>query len=619
VKKSTTSAMALMAAVVILGVVFFVLPGLEGPARKVDARAALHVERARRLLQQFDFGLEYKVALLGRLSEADVDVELEDAEGLADAAADEYQRIHSENWERFQPTDWSAEPPRTLRASYGNVAGQIATGVEGRDGLLAANGELLEDALAEVNQALAVSVGDASGRAHAEANRLKAVVLFHQGLSDRLRAGIVRQVAEPQRARLVALLSQAAERSANEALVSTSGVEAHIADLRGRLSTAEQGRRVQERRQSELDATIRSFEERIAAAELTRQAARDEMFRLQAQGLDLADPRASEAFRDALLEQDRRYREADREAQLLRVGSFPKAELLPAGDVLQGRFVEDGQTSTLTVSPGLDHFLGERAVLIASMESTSEAITGLSADLERLQQMRETFVQRQEQAVHRAGQILEEVKAVCGEMEGIDEEADELEEAALELFDQSAAAAQQASQAVGLWIREAQGRTQDLTPAAKDRSAYTVRQDDGWMGGFCTAQVAHARLAQAHVYFARYAARSRYAALLARATEVLELPDVDASAEKGRSEEAREAGVARLSDAISQLEKAHRDTGRHWTLVAQEAAALQLIASFDHEDVRDQAIAAYRSALKGRENEPYAAPFLAVLSRLENP
>jgi len=61
----------------------------------------------------------------------------------------------------------------------------VRQGIAKREELLAENQRILDHALREVDAALGVSVGQASGRDHPEAHRLKGVILYQQGLAKR--------------------------------------------------------------------------------------------------------------------------------------------------------------------------------------------------------------------------------------------------------------------------------------------------------------------------------------------------------------------------------------------------------------------------------------------------
>ena len=57
---------------------------------------------------------------------------------------------------------------------------------------------------------------------------------------------------------------------------------------------------------------------------------------------------------------------------------------------------------------------------------------------------------------------------------------------------------------------------------------------------------------------------------------------------------------------------------KHWTLTAQAAGTTYLLALFGHEDYVTDVIETYRNAVTGRENDGFAATFVARLAKLEN-
>ena len=87
--------------------------------------------------------------------------------------------------------------------------------------------------------------------------------------------------------------------------------------------------------------------------------------------------------------------------------------------------------------------------------------------------------------------------------------------------------------------------------------------------------------------------------------------------ERVKANEAHDAGVDEIEQAMEILQRAHRKTERHWTVVAHAAGTTYLLALFGHEDYADDAVEAYRDAVSGREDEEYARTFVARLNRLE--
>ena len=159
-KQTTWIGVSLIVAAVLFGVEAMIVPSLQGSAQAVEADVAVRLERARRLLHQYQPFLAYHASLVDGLPVDDEDSV--DPLNLSDEAADDYQDRHSAMWEAFQPMDWQ-DQPRSVRASYGDVNSQISQGLAGRDAFLDQNDLLLVQADAAIGEALAVSSGDVSG------------------------------------------------------------------------------------------------------------------------------------------------------------------------------------------------------------------------------------------------------------------------------------------------------------------------------------------------------------------------------------------------------------------------------------------------------------------------
>ncbi|MDO8630175.1 MAG: hypothetical protein Q7R41_06750 [Phycisphaerales bacterium] len=605
-------------AVVVTGGAWLLLPVMQPAQRRVESRAVVHVERARRLLDRFNADLAYRALLVDQLRDSDVEVDATDPAALAEDAGDAYQAKHEELWKSYEPKDWSAGTGRPARANYGNLAGQIRDGIGSRKKLVDENARLLTDALAEADAALAVSVGDASGRTYAEANRLNGTILYHLGLTERVKASLRRGEAEPILRELVDLAEQASALQGSQHLVAESGVDERIKSVRDKLSETES--RVSESRSelSQLDKTVRELEGKWSAARARSDAAQAEVRRIRTAGVDFSDPNGGEAFRKRLMEHDAIFRAAEREAQELEAGSLPKAQIDASGDFLRGRYVEGGRTSDLTVSHGLLHYRDERSVVAIKIESEQKGIDGLKADLARLEALKQSYAQRQAEAAKRLPEIKPDAVAAYDDLSRVQSEAEAIEERALKYLDRSASAIQQAASLADQWVSESREKTQNLSPEAKERSAFNHRADDAWLSGFTAAQSADARSAKAWIYYDRFDAASRTADALATVIKSIPLGEVDVESVRAKADEARTAGIKEIETAMAVLEKAHLKAEKHWTLTAQGAGITYLMVLFGQKDYLADAVEAYRSAVKGRENESYAAKIVSRLQRLES-
>lgn len=591
------------------------LPSLQSPARRVEADAAVQLERARRLLYAYDAGQAYESVLVGRLIDAVVDV---DADDIADELADEYQQIHGELWAAYQPRDWRQGSVYNANANYGNLAGDVSSGLREQEATAADNGKLLGKALSAAKKVLSLTHGDASSRTHAEGNRLQAVILYHQGIAQLSEAQFLRRESMRSRWALSRLAVDAQVASVGRSLVLDSGIDEEVAHLETRRGELREANEADNAAIVALDERISGLAERQTAATRRGEAAQRELDRLRTEGFGFSEPGAMESFRLAVETQSGIYREATRAAHALEFGGYPNAQIDYTGDYLLGRFLQADTGGKPTVVLGLKHYVARRAVRVAAIEQRAPAIEELTGAIERLTDTRRQTEAVQQQAIERLTAIGSQATDVYDELNRIDSEAFAAEDIAIDLLDQAARLAKTASSQSRTWVNEAGRRTQNLSPESRDRSAFAMREGDGWMGAYAAAQEADARLAMAWVYLDRYRAYSANAAALASVTETLTLGEVDPAVEEAKALEAQLAGVEEIGEAMTILQAAHRNADQHWTITAQAAATTYVLTLFGHDRYTSEAIEAYRSAVKGREDEAPAQPFMARLTQLEN-
>ena len=124
-------------------------------------------------------------------------------------------------------------------------------------------------------------------------------------------------------------------------------------------------------------------------------------------------------------------------------------------------------------------------------------------------------------------------------------------------------------------------------------------------------------MVKAWIHYERFVAHSRNAVVVDKFAEMLQLREADSAIERTKASQAHDEGVDEIEQAMAQLRQAHRDSKNLWTFVAQQGAVNHLMAMFGHDDYRADAIASYRNAVTGREDQESARPFVAQLSRLE--
>lgn len=607
---------SLLGGAILLVLSYLVAPRLQSAKRRVEAETSEHLETARRILHQYNAELDYSSILWDQL--AGGGVTLQKPTDLPEDAADEYQKTHEDLWKSFEPVDRNdPDRPTVAKASYGNIATQVRDGLAGREKLVKANERLLADAMQAIEAALAVSVGDESGRSHAEANRLKGVVQFHQGLGLRIRAAAKRSEAVPYRGQLVALAARMRVAESATGMAEGSGCDGQAEALRKRTAELTASADVDRKELATLDSTIAALESRIAAAESKRTQASAVMERLLKAGINFADANGAADFRAKLAEQDRLFREADRAAHVATHGDFPMATIDATGDFLTGKYVENGSSIKLTPAFGVLHHRVERNALAKRIAGTVAAAKELEAGAAQLSGMRASFTEAEAVAAKESSVVREEAGEVFESMNRASAEAYALEEKALDALKKSADTLKQAAGSSATWISDARERTDQIKPEAQERSGVFKRTKDGWMGGFTQAQTADPMLTRAWIFSDRYAAYSQSASLLSDYAGPLGLKEADATAEKEKATAARTAGIAEVKQAMALLEKAHKDVEKHWTVVAQAAGTEYLLALLGDPAYVTESTESYRKALQGREDAAYVQPIASRLRKLE--
>ena len=613
----TTLTAAVTAGGLFFGVSVWLMPSVMQDAKSaVQCDASRGVERARRLLHEYDATLPFNVMILNALDDEGISIDTDD---MSDDLADDYQEIHESIWDAYRPSDFRGDSVRPASAAYGRIAGDIDQGIREQDRFIEDNDRLLGNAMVAIQQALALSVGSESSRSYAEANRLKGVIQYHQGQRDRSAAQVLRVEVDRQRAMLIGFARSVAQLETGQSPAQNEALDETESALSAGLTEVERLLADDRARLRDVDGRVADLSKRLADARQRRDTARQAMKTLRLSGADLGDPNGIERFRMEMTKQDKTYRDAAREAHALEFGAYTSARLDFPGEYLTARFVEDRPTSVLSREFGLVHFRQEQAVLSATMEARQNRRDGLQTAIDQI-----AGVRASQQATRRAtDKQMRRAIALGGEtydrLRKLDSEAFAAEEDALLLFDQAAKSFSQAARNTDAWISEAQQATQGLSPEARDRSALAARTSDGWMSGHIAAQEADARLARAWIYADRYRAYEDQATSLATVADRLQLAEADAEAEQAKSRNSRDAAAEEVEAAMEALRRAHRKAPEgNWTFTAQGAGVTYLMTLLGYDAYLPEAIEGYRKALLGRETEPYAKVFSKRLAELED-
>lgn len=603
-------------ALAVVGATWVFLPSLQSGQQRVEAQGVVHVERARRLLDRYNAELAYRALVLEQLRKEEVGVDAKEAGEVAEAVGDEYQTRHEELWKDFPPMDWKDGTGRPAKATYGNMAGQIRDGVTARAELVKENGALLDEAMKEIEEALRIQAGGASGAEYAEALRLKGVALFHRGVAEQVAARVKRDEMDAPLDELDDLTNEAAQLKAMDGILADSHIDEQISKTKEELGKSEERVAAARGELAKLEGTIRELEGRLVAAQERSKSARAELDRIRAAGVDFSDPQGANEFARKLGEQDLVYRTALRETQELEAGSLPKAQIDITGDFLRGKYLE-GDSKILTTQPGLNHFRAERATLAGKIELEQAGVDAIRSDLARLESGRKPYEAQKALTAQRIPEIQEEASEAYEELSRVDSEAEAIEERGLKFLDQSVTASQQAASLADKWVSEGRDRAEKLSPEAKDRSAGNSRSDDIWIGGFVQAQVADAKAVKAWIYYDRYNAANRITTALERITNQVAIREADLGAQRTKAQTAKDASVKEVELAMAAVEKAHKGTERHWTLSAQGAGITYLMVLLGHDDYLADTVEAYRNAVKSRESEQSVEKLVTRLRGLE--
>lgn len=595
------------------------MPWLQESRSAVDAQASELLERARRLFHQYHAGLDRKAQVLDQLRDSEIDVDVRDRQRLLETAEEEYRNYHTELWALFPPTDWPSggeDKPRPARASYGNLERQIGDGISARKSLLEANRKLLEEALAAVGQALAVRRGEVSASTHAEALRLKAALLYHLGMREQIRGQIARADAEPLLHKLKGLASEAAASAPLTSVVKDSGVEDRIGEVRATIQEAEKQLEKNRASLARLESKVKELESQKTAALARLEETREALDALRAAGVDFTRHDGVEHFAAQVTEKDRAFRQAMRNLHRIQFGDYADARIDDSDDFILGQYVApDGSTGS-TMEYGLSHYQHARTAQTAMVRAAEQAMDGLHGYVARLEAQRNANQATEDRAVAQVSRVQTESKESFEAWTALDSKARALEDEALKLLDQSATQARQAVNATNQWLQSAREKTQSLAAAAA-LSAFDKQQKSRWMSAYTAAQEADARLAVASVQAVRYQSAEAAGAVLADAAGLLGLDEDVAQEQETAAQEAHDAGVEAVNQTLAILEKVHAEVGKHWTVTSQQAAAVYLLALLGHPSFLDDAVEAYRLAVKGREDKPHAQRIVSRLKQLE--
>jgi len=626
VTKAVLPGVAIAAAFLLFGAVYFLTPSLQGDQDVVADDVRRQVEEARRLLDKVGENEERLATVLEGLRLAGVeepddeltrDLVEEDRELLVDAE-DRLRSIlrdlgtrRDDLHQRLERA--GGEPAPDQRRSFGAGADQMVSaireGLAARDRLLQENDQLLQQALEAVNRAKQIQRGQAGGADHPIVLRTEGMVLYSLGSAAYRQAHGARERARAWRSELAATLAALDQQSEPTRLVETSGIEPRIEEARENRQQAAAVLQELRDRLAALRRTVLDLETRLAKQQTIADHARDALDKMSAAGLDFADARGLQRFSAMYAAQSKEYREALRRAHVLEFGILDNAVIDASGDFLIGEYVPADGSGTVSPRRGLYHYRAELVELEKQAAAAQEVLDSLDEKIEAMQASRDRLAQRAEEAVTRAAALREAVAGTYDRLTELLAEAGEHEEVAVAKLTRAVTAfrtAEQKGQALG---REASEAASAAGPSSGP-SPQSILADDRWTPASSRARAADAELRLAMLRYEQYRDLNRDTAVLNEAqrlgVEVDQDPEVLAEA----AELAHQEGLAAAQSAVDNLLRAGRDMNQHYSITAGIAAGYYLQSLFGLPELLPVAVRNYEAAIEGREDSPFVRTYV---------
>lgn len=619
-EKPKTSVLVIAGAlfVVATGAAAVMVPRMQSAHSAGESEVNTHLERARRVLAQYDNNLSVEAGIREVAGDQPFDLPSERLEELLDdpdlditGKASEELQVYARRPEIqgldpaeeelltkiYGPVNWqqhrSPRPPSRVSG-----AGMITKGNTEQHRRLGANHKLLADALQEVSVALAVSRGDYSGRQHAAANRLQGMILYEQGLALEQKLLMMRSRLAERRLALKRQASKIAALAQDQGLTAASEIELRIADAQ-----AEQDRvagTIDEKKAlvSELESKVGDLEQRVAAAADRSEAAREAMETLQDMGVDLASSDGLDQFNLAFNEQAVNYRRALAEAHALRYGTLEGATIDHSGDHIRGRYVPIERDGEIRQQRGLVHYRNDLETAQAELTKMEEQGVQQQESVQALREVKRNLDQRVKLSADAIAQERTQTESDYAEFDELDGRVREIEQDGIGHFEKSIAAFKKA----GTGVQNEENRARGESPDNPERKPYhysAVAGDQGWLRGQILAQQADAEIAIGLIFLGSYQDAGSNIADLGE----LDIARDDLAGWEETIQASKTAAVERAQSAIDILDNQAQDRigDGNWTVAAEIGAAHYILSLLDVELEAERALEWYKVAVEDRE------------------
>ncbi|HEY3243855.1 MAG TPA: hypothetical protein VGM03_10940 [Phycisphaerae bacterium] len=597
---------------VIVGVLglgaLLVAPRLQPSRAVVEARAGEHVERARRILDQYNAGLE-QLGVLKRTQDGD--------KPDAGLSSDRVSLLLDQNPELLTDADkqlkeltgsWRNKPrplgngPTAVKAAQEGLKEQAAQ--------IARHAKLLDDALDELKNGLAYSYGNTSGQDYLPAKMLEAAILYQQGAAAQREAVLLRGRAENPRIRLTDAAQEYTTLEKSKELADARDVKTRISNARQAAAEVKQRGDERAAKIATLDTQIAQLKSQIDERRARALEVRQQMEQMEEAGVDLARPGSFPGFASKFSELASTYAKNESEAAALESGTLTNADIDDSGDYVSGRYVPAG--GEIHTERGLAGLRRDRTLAEAEWNGLKDALASAEAEVKAAEDLQRHLDAQVARDRERAQQIKESAGGLLKELKQATTEAEAAETRAIQKLNASIKAAETAAALASGAVGEAQTRAGELTSAKAQAAApESVQKDDAWIAAQRGAQKADAQILLGKVYFQQFRDAARDYELFTAVSGPLGL-DAASEASAAKCDEARKLGTDVLEVAIKQLETSWKALKEHWTVRAEIGGAMHLLSLFGDPDgvLRDTALANYQSAVEGREDNPTLQPYV---------
>ena len=455
--------------------------------------------------------------------------------------------------------------------------------------------------LREASKAAANAVR--ANRSSPEAHKLLGMIQYEEGRLAAQQAAILRDLQSDVRATLGRRAARLGSLQKDLDVVASSKIDDLIAQAGEDADAAREAIEDQQAVVDDLASQVEALQDELDDRKSIADSARAETEGMESDGLDLNDPAGLMEFQKNYREQSQRYRLAMLEAQAIEFGTLENATIDASGDYIDGKYEPILPDEGIGFTRGLIHLqqdLDDAESTLANLETAAELAEQSIADLEAIKAQLSDRATRAEEAVEAEVALIE---GTGGGGDDEDEEGDEEAEEDLGEYPMF--------EDYDIAIREQEDAALDLfDKAAKSFSsaAGAARSEPQPFRGQVAAQQAEAMLAQALVLVGR-AQDLRENIRVANA-----LVDYFNNSEAIEEWEAtldddRVAAEALVTEAIDILQnKAKRDIGGgNWMVATEIGTAHYILELLGVEMSAERALKWYDTALEQVSDQNYAA------------